>query len=102
MKELEQILQNNFQLSTSESLPDSESEYLKRLQKLLAVRIEHFINTDLEKLLQILYRIDVAQSESDAAFELGEIKKISMDLAEKIIRRQLRKIDYAREFYGKD
>ena len=100
-EDLKHFLSQNFGLVQESSLPDSESEYLKRVQSILAERIEFLINTDIEKLLQILYRIDVPQNESDLAFDLGEIKKISAKLAERIIARQLQKIDYSKKFYGK-
>ncbi len=99
--ELAKFLNNNFGVTNQSSEIDSQSEYLKRIQEVLAERIEFLISTDLDKLLQILYKIDVPQNESDQAFELGEIKKISYKLAERIIARQLLKIDYARKFYNK-
>ncbi|MFT6630108.1 MAG: hypothetical protein ACJAS4_000042 [Bacteriovoracaceae bacterium] len=101
-KEITDILINNFGLTIKESELDSESQYLKRLQLILSERLEFLIRTDLDRLLQILYRIDVPQKDSDDAFDLGEVKKISFQLAEKIINRQLQKIDYAKKFYKRD
>lgn len=98
--ELTEILNNHFSLSFNNSDVDSESAYLKHLQQKLAVRIEFLISTDMEKLLQILYRIDVPQKYSDEAFSLGDVKNISMKLSELIIRRQLEKIEYSRKFKG--
>ena len=99
MKELESILQNNFKLTTDNNLPDSESEYLNALSKRLAERIKFYINSDLDYLLQALYRIDVPQAHSDKAFSLGEIDLVSKELADRIIERQLKKLAYARDFY---
>lgn len=101
-KELEEILKTSFGITKFGNEVDSESDYFKRIQELLAQRIQFFIRTDMDRLLQILYQIDIPQSDSDQAFDLGEIKKISLKLAEKIINRQLQKIDYAREFYKRD
>ncbi len=101
-KELETILNSHFNLSVENNELDTESEYFKRLQALLAQRVEFLIHTDIDKLLQILYRIDVHQKDSDQAFDLGEVKKISLKLAEKIINRQLQKVDYAKKFYKRD
>lgn len=98
--ELTEILSKHFTVSLSNNELDTESAYLKYIQKKLATRIEFFINTDMEKLLQILYRIDVTQKYSDEAFGLGEISKISMKLSELIIKRQLEKIEYSRKFKG--
>ena len=97
-KDLADILIRNFNLVDFEGHVDTESEYLKRLQLALSERIIYLIKTDLDKLLQILYRIDVPQKYSDEAFALGEINQISMELAKQIINRQLQKIDYARSF----
>ncbi|MEE2671926.1 MAG: hypothetical protein VYA54_09455 [Bdellovibrionota bacterium] len=99
MKELESILEGQFKITRGNGVPDDESFYLKELQKRLAERIKFYINTDLDYLLQVLYRIDVPQAQSDKAFSLGEIDLIAMELSEKIINRQLKKLDYAREFY---
>ena len=100
-KELEQILLNNFGITLNGNQLDTESEYFKQLQRALAQRIEFLINSNVEKLFQILYKIDVPQKFTDDAFELGEIKKISLKIAEHVIARQLQKIDYARKFYNK-
>jgi hypothetical protein len=100
-KELEQVLLNNFGITLKGGELDTESEYFKQLQRALAQRIEFLINSNVEKLFQILYKIDVPQKFTDDAFELGEIKKISLKIAEHVIARQLQKIDYAKKFYNK-
>ena len=98
-RELSDILKNHFSLEVADQAVDSESAYLNFLQKKLAVRIELLINSDLEKLLQILYRIDVPQQYSDKAFDLGKIEDVSMKLSELIIQRQLKKVNYAKKFH---
>lgn len=99
--ELKQHLENNFNFDLSEYAQylDTESEFFKFLQQKLAERIKFFIRTDLDKLLQALYRIDVSDSLSDQAFDLGEINQVSMKLAELIIIRQLQKLEYSQNFY---
>ena len=101
MNELSRILENQFQLKTTGDLPDTESAYLELLHKALSARVAYYINTDIEALLQILYRIDIDQSLTDAAFHLGEVKKISEELSKLIIKRQLAKIEYSRNFSQK-
>ena len=59
------------------------------------------IQVDIERLLQILYRIDIHQQDSDEAFDLGEINLISKALAQKIVARQLKKWDYSQKFNQK-
>ena len=99
-KDLVEILTNNFSLEVNSHEMKDGSDYLEHIQRVLATKIEFMINTDLERLLQILYRVDVDQRLTDQAFDLGEIKKVSFKLAELIIRRQLKKIEYSRKFYG--
>lgn len=99
-KELSEILGRHFGITVHENQLDTESNYLKKIQTMLAERIAFFINTDVEKLFQILYKVDVSPQLTDEAFDRGELKQVSMRLAELIIQRQLRKIDYARKFYG--
>lgn len=96
------ILENNFGIKTNRSELDTNSEFYKYLQQILSERIKFFIRTDLDKLLHILYRIDISQKDTDDSFDLGEINRISYDLAEKIIKRQLKKIAYSKKFHKKD
>lgn len=102
-KELVEILETNFNfdIKLAENELDTESSFLNHLKLKLAERIKFFIRTDIDKLMQALYRIDVDDKLSDQAFNLGEINQISDKLAELIIVRQLQKIDYARKFNKK-
>ncbi len=100
LSELAHILNNHFQVEANKNDLDSDSAYLDFLQMKLAKRVEFYINTDVEKLFQALYRIDVSQTETDKAFDLGGVSQISSKIAELIIKRQLRKLNYARQFSG--
>lgn len=99
--ELKARLENafNFDLTEYQQYLDTESAFFKYLQEKLADRIKFFIRTDLDKLLQALYRIDVNDRDSDEAFNLGEINLVSMKLAELIMIRQLQKLQYFQKFY---
>lgn len=103
-KELANFLQTNFNfdLVADTSELDTNSAYYSYLKQALAQRIKLMINTDMDKLLQALYRIDVNDRETDRAFSLGEIGLVSDKLAELIIRRQLQKMEYSREFPGEE
>lgn len=102
--QLKQNLETNFNfsvdLSTMDHELDTESAYFKFLKQKLSERIKFYINTDLEKLLQALYRIDIDERLTDQAFHLGEVNLVSDKLAELIIIRQLQKLDYSRKFKG--
>lgn len=77
---------------------DTESAFLNHLQLKLSERIKFFIRTDIDKLMQVLYRIDVDDAMSSKAFDLGEIGRVSDELARLIISRQLQKLEYSRKF----
>jgi hypothetical protein len=96
--ELLRIIDNNFSVGINSSQLDSESEFLKHLQLKLAERIKFFIRTDMDKLLQALYRIDIDDALSTKAFDQGEIGLVSSELAHLIITRQLQKLEYSRKF----
>jgi hypothetical protein len=96
--ELISFLKSNFSLTLKDGLPDSDSAFFQALQKELAIRIEKLINYDMEKLLWILYRIDIDKKLTDEAFSLGEVKAIANALSLAIIQRQLRKLEYRRKF----
>jgi hypothetical protein len=76
----------------------SVEELYQEIIRNLTERIKHFIRTDIDKLLQALYRIDIDDKLSDQAFELGEINQVSKRLAELIVQRQLQKLHYSHQF----
>lgn|SRR3989338_6398164 len=93
MKEIDlSSLESAFMVKVEGDL-DTET-YLKKLQEALSLKIESLLRGDMEKLLWIMYRIDVKDSLVDQAMQLGEVKKIALKLSELIIERQLKKINY--------
>lgn len=95
LDELSSHLERNFSLKLhAQHSILNEEEFLKQLQLRLSERILFLIRTNMDTLLQILYRIDVDDALSSQAFDLGEIHAISNKLAELIIQRQLAKINY--------
>ncbi len=97
--DLKDFLDRNFQLTTIEVQKEIEDP-VRRLKIALSSRIKYFIRFDLDKLLQALYRIDIKDADSDAAFDLGDIDKISMALSDLIIKRQIQKIEYSKNYRG--
>ena len=93
MKEIDlSSLESAFMVKVEGDL-DTET-YLKKLQEALSLKIESLLRGDMEKLLWIMYRIDVKDSLVDQAMQLGEVKKIALKLSELIIERQLKKMNY--------
>ena len=102
MKDLSRFLESNFNLIVKENELDSESAFLKYLHKVLSERIVFYLRSDMDKLMQALYKIDVSDRDTDQAFNLGEIHLVAERLSELIIKRQLKKLNYSREFYEKN
>ncbi|MCT4642664.1 MAG: hypothetical protein N4A33_10260 [Bacteriovoracaceae bacterium] len=91
MNELAQFLERYFGLAKSSNHLELSYEHL---HKVLTDRIIYLIRVDIDKLLQALYRIDVAQKYTDEAFSKGEVGLVASSLSEHIIKRQLKKLDY--------
>ncbi|UEG50942.1 hypothetical protein LK994_05575 [Ferruginibacter lapsinanis] len=81
------------------SLPEQLS--FEELQRLLAMHVNHLIKTNFEKLVSILYRIDVSEH------KLKQLLKENNDdagkiIANAIIERELQKIKSRQQFSRRD
>lgn len=74
---------------------DADSLYLW-LQNKLAAAISRLLDRDMNRFLQILYRIDVSESKVNEAFQ-GDVAGLPIRLAQLIIERQLQKVFTRRE-----
>ena len=91
-KELNQAISSRFEMAVSESLAFDDMKHA------LYTRIRDLLDKNLERLLSMLYRVDLSQKKLDEIFENGSKDKIAMNIAEAVIERQLQKIK-TREFY---
>jgi hypothetical protein len=82
------------------SLPNSIS--LEVLREKLALHINHLINTDFEKLIFYLYRIDVNESRMKQLLDQKEGENAAGFIADLIIERQLQKIKSRQQFRRRD
>jgi hypothetical protein len=82
-----EIIIRNFDL---EEIPSDEN-LLEKIRALLIDKIDFLLNHDFEKLLWILYRIDVSEEKAKQALALQSEKKSSELLADLIIERQMEK-----------
>jgi uncharacterized protein YwgA len=80
------------------SLPDSIS--LEELKQKLTVHINHLINTDFEKLVYYLYRIDVDEKKMRALLEKKKGENAAGLIADLIIERQLQKTESRKKTGG--
>lgn len=82
------------------SLPDNIS--LEELKEKLAGHINHLINHDFEKLVSLLYRIDVNENKLRQLLEQREGENTAGLITDLIIERQLQKIKSRKETKAKD
>ena len=71
-------------------LPTTKSEEWATIKKMLADEINRLIKNDFEKLLHILYRIDINEQQAMKALSYGNAAELLTDL---IIERQLQKVE---------
>ncbi len=86
-KILIEIIQNNFNLTKV----TVEENSLQKIRILLIDQLDFLIDHDFEKLLWILYRIDVIEEKAKVALAENTIQKPSEVLADLIIERQMEK-----------
>lgn len=66
---------------------------LKELKEKLAVHINHLINHDFQKLVSLLYRVDVNENKMRKLLEEKEGENAAGLIADLVIERQLQKIE---------
>lgn len=91
VKSLLPILHKNFDIEDEELL-------MSELRKKLSEKVKELMDTNWEKLLNILYRIDVSENKVKQVLAYVESKNIPKEIADLIIQRQIEKIKY-RENY---
>jgi len=74
---------------------------MSQLHDLITQRIVYLLLNDMEKLLNILYRIDVNEKKVKNAFAQNDPKKIAPLLAELVIERELEKVETRKRFSKK-
>lgn len=80
-------INNSFEISLSEKTS------LEELKEKLANQINHLINHDFEKLVNILYRVDVDESRMRKLLDSGKGENAAGLIADLVIERQLQKAE---------
>jgi hypothetical protein len=86
-------LEKNFELENSFEVERAEDISLNEIKKRLESVIRNLLDKDLERLLSILYLIDVSQDKTDEIFSIDSKDDIAPLLAEAVIQRQLEKLE---------
>lgn len=102
-EDLQRELLSSFEIDESliPILKTDEEKY-KAFRKILMQRIEELAEKDMEKLLWILYRIDVSEKKLHQVMQQTAPADFSGTLADLIIERQIQKINTRRQFGEKE
>lgn len=73
----------------------------EKLQQELAAFVNHLINTNFEKLISLLYRIDISEAKLKELLQQNEDKNAGEIIAALIIERQQQKIK-TRQLFSRD
>ena len=80
-----EVISKDFEIASSDSMDE--------MRRMLAARLDELLQSNMERLLSILYRIDVAQKKLDEFFQNSSMEEIPLLLADAIIERQLKKTE---------
>ena len=81
---------------------NNEEEKFKAFRELLIRRIEELAEKDMDKLIWILYRIDVSEKKLQETLQQTPPDKFAATIADLIIERQLKKVETRKLFGGKE
>jgi hypothetical protein len=91
-QEVFDIVSGNFELQKQDVLSYEELHYI------LSQRIRELLEKNVEKLVHILYRIDVNQKKTDDIFNNPSKDDIALLLTDAVIERQLQKVHTRRKY----
>ncbi|MEO8512957.1 MAG: hypothetical protein ABI543_05330 [Ignavibacteria bacterium] len=94
-QEVFDIVSANFELKKCEVIS------LEDLHHILSERIRELLDKNVEKLVYILYRIDVGQKKTDDIFSNPSKDEIAALIADAVIERQLQKVHTRNIFRNK-
>lgn len=94
-REVYSIISSNFDLAAGNVLSFEE------IHRVLTERIHELLEKNVEKLIFILYRIDVGQKRTDEIFNNPSKEEIASLLATAVIERQLEKVKTRRKYSNK-
>lgn len=81
---------------------NNDEERFTAIRNILMRRIEELAEKDMEKLLFVLYRIDVNEKKLYTVMQQTPPEQFSSTIADLIIERQLQKIKTRQQFGGKE
>lgn len=99
IKDIQKAITATFDIDES-LLPvyGNNEERFRALRALLIRRVEELAEKDMEKLMWILYRIDVSEKKLHETMQQTPPENFGATIADLIIERQLKKIETRKEF----
>ena len=94
--EVVQLLSFDFQLDPDHFLPVHDG--FEKLRNKVKHVIDHLLQTDFEKLLNIMYRLDIDESKFKAVISGTYGNDVSGKLAEFVIERELKKMETRKRY----
>jgi len=85
---------------TSLELHNDALQTYELLRNRLTEVIHYLLNNDIQKLLTAVYRIDVPEDKFKSAMENDDINLISENIADLILEREFRKVEYRKKYSG--
>ena len=95
------LVQKDFKLDNS-SINELPSPSFEEVLAYLEGAISHLLDHDFERLLQIMYRIDIDENRFKEVFQSEESKEIVAKLARMVLDRELEKVRTRAEYKGPD
>jgi hypothetical protein len=90
------LLSEYFDEESESTLPGALT--LQQVRDFLKERIGNLLDTNPQRLMSILYRIDVAESAVQQAFETAPPGLLAQELAELVLERELQKLETRRRY----
>jgi len=85
-KEVYSIISLNFELQKADVLTIDD------VKRILGARIRELLDKNVERLVSIIYRIDLSQKKIDEIFKNESKDEIALQIADAVIERQLLKV----------
>ena len=101
VEEISKFISKDFMMSSAESLiPAGDFEKIDEFRVYLVDKLRNLLDNDYDKLINILYKIDVNESKLSELFSGKNRDDLPESLADLIIERSLQKVKF-RQMYKK-
>ena len=94
-KEVYSIISLNFELQKADVLTIDD------VKRILGARIRELLDKNVERLVSIIYRIDLSQKKIDEIFKNESKDEIALQIADAVIERQLLKVQTRKLYKNK-